>query len=308
MTTQLASYGTEKIGCLKKAMLHCPVHSLKRITETNLGFYLFDMVPDYNRYLEEHSTYKQLLTDNGVEVFELSDYIADNRELMSYLPNLAYLNDIAVVTVNGAVVSTMCPGGRQYEEIVVKEALTALGVPILHECGPGEQFEGFVALSPDSIFVADTERHSGESIERFISFALQHYPNIIYTETPQARRFMHPDMIFGRISDELSLFYPPAFLKCWQITETTRLEIDFKNFMEEKGIQLLALSDEEQQNWGTSFVTLKPNHIVNYDISLKAKTQRELESRGVHFTQFHPDAILAGGGSLRCLTLRLLRE
>ena len=305
---RLERYGAEKIGRLRKAMLHCPVQSIRRVKETNLKFYLFDRVPDYDRYLEEHNAYKKLLTDNGVEVFELSDLITDNLELMSYLPNLAYLNDTAVVTGRGAVLSAMCPGGRQYEEILVKEALTALGIPILHECGPGEQFEGYIALSPESIFIVDTERHDRESIESFFSFALQHYKDVVYAEIPQARRFMHPDMIFGRIADDLGLFYPPAFLKCWHITRAARKEIDFKLFMLEKGIRLVALSDEEQKNWGSSFVALKPDHIINYDISLKPGTQKELESMGVQFTQFHPDAILAGGGSLRCLTLRLLRE
>jgi superfamily II DNA/RNA helicase len=49
-------------------------------------------------------------------------------------------------------------------------------------------------------------------------------------------------------------------------------------------------------------------HIINYDISLSHATIKSLESMGVRFTHFHPEAILAGGGSLRCLTLRLLRE
>ena len=78
--------------------------------------------------------------------------------------------------------------------------------------------------------------------------------------------------------------------------------------MKQRKIELIPISDEEQQKWGTSFVTLAPNHVINYDISLKPATLNVLESMGVRFTQFHPDALLAGGGSLRCLTLRLLRE
>ncbi len=304
----LSKFGAEQIGSLRKVMLHCPEQSIRRINETNVKFYLFDRVPDYDRYLDEHKAYRKLLEDNGVEVFELSDLVVNNRELMSYLPNLAYLNDIAVITDQGAVLSAMCPGGRQYEEVVVKEALTALGIPILHECGPGEQFEGYISLSAETIFVADTERHSRESVERFFTFALQHYQEIIYVEIPQARRFMHPDMIFNLLAEQLGLFYPPAFLKCWYITKNQRQDIDFKSWMKKKKIKLVPISDEEQKKWATSFVTLEPNHVINYDISLKPETQKELESLGVRFTQFHPEALLAGGGSLRCLTSRLLRE
>ncbi|MEN6314680.1 MAG: arginine deiminase family protein [Clostridiaceae bacterium] len=304
----LRHYGAEKIGQLKKVMLHCPEQSIRQVKETNLRFYLFDKVPDYDRYIDEHKAYRKLLTDNAVDVIELSELIVNNRELMSRLPNLAYLNDIAVITGKGAVLSAMCPGGRQYEELVVREALLALGIPILHECDPGDQFEGFIALSPETIFVADTERHNMESIERFFSFALKHFEDIVYTEIPQARRFMHPDMIFNRMSDQLGLFYPPAFRHCWHINKAGRQEIDFAEWMSKRDVELIPISDEEQQKWGTSFITLKPNHIINYDISLKPATRKILESMGVRFTQFHPDALLAGGGSLRCLTLRLLRE
>ena len=305
---KLKCYGAEKLGQLKKVMLHCPEQSLRRVNDINMQFYLFDKVPDYDRYIDEHNGYRKLLTDHGVEVYELSDLIADNRQLMSYLPNLAYLNDIAVITGKGAILSTMCQGGRQYEEIVVGEALTALGIPVLHACEPGEQFEGSIALSPTTLFVADTERHSKASIERFLNFAQQHFEDIIYAEIPQARRFMHPDMIFNMISEQLGLFFPPAFLKCWHINRSRRQEIDFSVWMKERKVQLISISDDEQQKWGTSFITLAPNHVVNYDISLKPETQKNLESMGVRFTQFHPDALLAGGGSLRCLTLRLLRE
>lgn len=304
----LEKYGAEKLGQLKKVMLHSPEYSIRRVKKTNLDFYLFDKVPDYDRFIDEHYAYRKLLTDNGVEVYELSNLIVNNRELMSYLPNLPYLNDSSVITSKGAIISTMCPGGRQYEEIVVREALTALGIPILHDCGPGEQFEGLITLSPNTLFVADTERHSKESVERFFIFALQHFQNIVYVEVPQARRFMHPDMIFNRISDKLGLIFPPAFLNCWLIQKNSRQKIDFMTWSKQRKMELIPLSDKEQQKWGTSFVTLEPNHIINYDISLKPTTQKLLESMGVRFTQFHPDALLAGGGSLRCLTLRLLRE
>ena len=70
-------------------MLHCLRQSIRRINENNFRFYLFDSVPDYDRYIDEYNAYKQLLINHGIEVYELSDLIVNNRELMSYLPNLA---------------------------------------------------------------------------------------------------------------------------------------------------------------------------------------------------------------------------
>jgi len=36
-------------------------------------------------------------------------------------------------------------------------------------------------------------------------------------------------------------------------------------------------------------------------------TKNKLSCKGVEIIQFHPEALLAGGGSLRCLTLRIWR-
>jgi arginine deiminase len=73
-------------------------------------------------------------------------------------------------------------------------------------------------------------------------------------------------------------------------------------------VELVEVSSEEQQRWACSFVPLQPRKIVHYSIALNRQTWRELERRGVESIVFHPDALLAGGGSLRCLTMRLLRE
>lgn len=305
---KLEKYGAEKIGRLKKAMVHCPEKSIHKVNANNFKFYLFDQVPDYDRYILEHKAYGKLLQDAGVEVYELTDLISNNHGLLEALPNCAYLNDIAAITSKGALLSTMCPGGRQHEEIVVREAVHSLGIPILHACEPGDHFEGLIVLSPDALFIANTERHNKESIERFISFAQEQFQDILYVEIPKARRFMHPDMIFNRISDHLGLVYLPAFLHCWHIQKKSWSEIDFLQWMKQRHMELVNITDEEQKKWGTSFVALEPNHIINYDISLNSGTVKKLESLGVKFTQFHPDALLAGGGSLRCITMRLLRE
>jgi len=55
-------------------------------------------------------------------------------------------------------------------------------------------------------------------------------------------------------------------------------------------------------------VPLEPGVILHYDTALSGRTRQRLSRRGVELILFHPDAMLAGGGSLRCLTLRLHRE
>lgn len=119
---------------------------------------------------------------------------------------------------------------------------------------------------------------------------------------------MHPDMIFGRISESLALAYLPAFLKTYLITEKQRTEINIRDYLARREMELIDISDQEQQLWGCSFVSVDANILIHYDIALNLRTQNELSRRGVEMIPFHPEALLAGGGSLRCLTLRVWRD
>jgi arginine deiminase len=301
-------YGIEKFGRLKTVMLHRPDLSLPKVTEKNLEFFLFDKVPDVDKYLEEHQQYCTLLQNQGVTVHQLSDHVHRNRDLLERLPNLAYLHDTAVISSHGAILSKMSSMGRCHEEIVVREALTDIGIPTLYEPDEGEDFEGCLLLNPKTVFVADTERHSRDSINKFIEFILNYFDEVIYARIPQERRFMHPDMVLNRITDHLMVYFPPAFLQTFFITKDTRTPIDIKTWMKERQVDLIPLSDQEQMQWGSSFVPLEPGVIINYDISLASNTLHLLEQEGVRFIHFHPEALLAGGGSLRCLTMRLWRN
>lgn len=300
-------YGIEHFDCLRTVMLHNPRNSLKQMNYITAGYYLFNSLPDVDKYLAEHATYKKLLQSHNIEVIELSDYVQDNKNLMDTLPSLPYLHDISVVTHKGAILSQM-GGGRKGEEIVVKEALTAIGIPLFHEFSPTDHFEGCLPLSPDTLLIACTERHRRQSIENFIPKALTLFEEIIYIEAPKARRFMHADMIYGQVSENLALAFLPAFISVYRITKQQRESIDFRKFMTSRGIEIVNVSDQEQKNWACSFMPLKQNVIFHYDISLAAQTTKALYSKGVEIIEFHPDAILAGGGSLRCLTLQILRQ
>ncbi|MEL7566244.1 MAG: arginine deiminase family protein [Dehalobacterium sp.] len=301
-------YGIEKFSRLKTVMLHRPDLSLPKITEENREFFLFDKVPNVDKYLEEHQQYCTMLQNQGITVHQLSDHVHRNIDLLERLPNLAYLHDIAVISSHGAIVSKMSSRGRSHEEIVVREALTDLGIPTLYEPYEGEAFEGCLLLSSKTVFVADTERHSRDSIKKFVESILNYFDEVIYAQIPQARRFMHPDMVLNRITDQLMVYFPQAFLQTFLITKEINNSIDIKQWMKERRIDLIPLSDKEQRQWGSSFVPLEPGVIINYDISLESNTIHLLEQEGVRFIHFHPDALLAGGGSLRCLTMRLWRN
>jgi arginine deiminase len=203
----------------------------------------------------------------------------------------------------------MAGPARRGEERLVREALLRMGVPILSEFDdPDDAFEGCLLLSPETLLVADTERHTPTAIEKFLPHALAHFSEVLHVEVPKARRFMHPDTIYNRVDNDLALAYLPAFVSVTRHTTEGAEAVDFLEHMRAKGVEILAVSDSEQRRLACSFVPLEPGVIVHYDTALDPSTQRELARRGVELIQFHPDALHAGGGSLRCLTLRLHRE
>lgn len=309
-TKQDIAYGCDELGRLKSVLIHTPGEELSLINESNYEYWLYDKVPEISGYIKEHKSYQELLESNGVKVYELEDYVDENKDQIKKLPNLTFLHDIAVISGKGAILSRMRPPARQNEEIVVKEALNNLGIPILSEFNEGEGFfEGCLLLSKETIFVADTERHTYPFIREFISNILKEFDEVIYTRVPKARRYMHPDTVFNRVREDLALAYLPAFEETCLFTEDSRKKIDFKTFIqEEKGMEIIPVSDSEQSRLACSFVPLESGTIFHYDTALDRETTKNLEKEGVEIIPFHPDAMLAGGGSLRCHTLRLCRR
>lgn len=302
-------YGCDELGKLKSVLLHTPGEELSLINALNYESWLYDRVPDISGYIREHKAYQELLEANGVKTYELEDYVDENLDLIKELPNLTFLHDTAVVSRKGAILSKMRPPAREKEELVVKEALNKLGIPILSEFN-GDQgfFEGCLLLSKETIFVADTERHTYPFIQEFISNILNEFNEVIYASIPKARRFMHPDTVFNRIRTDLALAYLPAFKETCLFTEDSREKIDFKKFMEERGMEIISVSNSEQSRLACSFVPLESGTIFHYDTALDHKTRKSLENEDVEIIPFHPEALLAGGGSLRCHTLRLCRR
>jgi len=302
-------YGCEEFGRLTRVMMHRPGRELELINHENHQQWLFDRVPDIGYFIEEHDRYRELLVSHGIQVLELSDYVNDHHELMEHMPNLIYMHDIAVISSNGAILSAMAWDGRKNEEIVIREALTKLGIPIFIEFdGPQHAFEGCLLLSPDTVLVVETERHNQRAISKFIRKALTAFHEVIYVVTPKARRFMHPDTIYNRVTQHLAMAYLPAFRTSYLFTSKGVYKIDFAEHMQRKGVELINVSGSEQLRLACSFVPIQPGVILHYDTALNKETQVLLARKGVEIILFHPEALMAGGGSLRCITLRLHRE
>jgi arginine deiminase len=289
-------------------MLHRPGEELRLINEHNKHYWLFDAVPDVAAFTEEHDSYRELLQQCGVEVLELRDWAGDQAQRAATLPNITYLHDTAVIASGGAILSRMA-NSRSGEEQVVGAALEALGVPLLCRFDdPDDAFEGCLLLSPQTLLVAVTERHNPRSVTSFVPRALESFEEVLVATIPRQRRYMHPDTIYNRIDVDLAIAYPPAFERTVRHTSDGAEEVDIVEHMSRQGVEIIPVSDHEQRRLACTFVPVEPRVMIHYDTALAPKTQVALARRGVELLTLHPRAMLAGGGSLRCLTLRLRRE
>ena len=126
----------------------------------------------------------------------------------------------------------------------------------------------------------------------------------LFNEAPNYQKFIKEHLRYSEFLKSLGL----EVLELSSFVNEN-IEINFKTYMANKGIELVNITNKEQINWGCSFIPLEPNVIIHYDFSLSTKTQRQLHNLGVKIIKFTPEsALLAGGGSLRCLTLRLYRK
>lgn len=305
----LSRFGCDKAGKLESVILHTPGKELELINEENFRYWLFDRVPDIPKFIDEHLRYRDLLRSQGIIVYELEELAPEHRGSIFKQPNITYLNNTAVISCKGAILSQMAFDARRGEQAIVKNALSSVGIPILFEfTNLDDAFEGCTLLSEETLLVAQTERHQSSSVQKFISYMLSNFKEIILIDLPKNRRFRHPDSVFKKIRSNLALAYLPAVNQSSRITKDGISSINFEDHMKSLGIDIVNVSNFEQQRHACSFLPLNEGVILHYDTALDAATRRQLVSKGVEFVFFHSDALLAGGGSLNCLSLPLSRN
>jgi arginine deiminase len=153
----------------------------------------------------------------------------------------------------------MAGPGRRNEHLVVREALQNIGIPIFSEFDePEDAFEGCLLLSPQTVLVAETERHRSPSVAKFVKRALSAFDEVLCVKVPAARRYMHPDTIYSRVTDRLSLVYLPAIEASYLYREARPAapphpepeRIDFPEFMRARGVELIEVSNGGQHERG----------------------------------------------------------
>jgi N-dimethylarginine dimethylaminohydrolase len=238
---------------------------------------------------EQHDALAGAFQDNDVSVHYVDRMRSDR-------PNAVFMRDNVLMTPEGAVVGRQAMSCRRGEERYAAEALSRLGVPILHTvCGTGI-FETACCLWVDAgtVLLGSGNRANYEGCRQLEeTLATIGVENFIYLQIPYG--YAHIDSLVSFIEETTALFDP------------SRLPWDVWSALSGLGIRLLeAPSPEETRQLALNLVCLEPGKVL-----LAAgfpETRAFLENLDIAVMEVEVSELRKGWGSLHCMTAVLKRD
>jgi N-dimethylarginine dimethylaminohydrolase len=270
-------------GILKKALLSRPAYL--RITPTNeiskkwLGTSL-----DLNKVEAEHRALVKAYEDNGVQVVFLD---ADPK-----LPYTVFSRDFGGCIREGYILGKFREPIRYGEQESYKARMEALGVPLVTEVKEGF-FEGgdFFFLDDTTLAIGMIARSNAGGVEE-IRRALTPLGYTVIG-VPSKPQYLHLDMCFNLVSENLAVAYPPA------------LPEEFLAEIKRRDIEIIPGNEEAIFAHGYNLQTLGGGRVI----SLRQNTalNEALDKRGFQVIEVDITEILKTGGGPHCMTFPLER-
>jgi N-dimethylarginine dimethylaminohydrolase len=282
-----------EIGPLRTLLVHRPGEELKAIDDTTRWLWIGK--PDLSRTQKEHDAMVQTLKDEGVEVLYLDRNVADRAKMY-------YMRDQASVTIGGVILSRMALDIRRGEERFVASRLAELGVPILRTIHGLGILEGgnFMFLDPETVLIGTGVRTNHEGFRQASEVlttqgvkSVVPVPQSAYLDSFPSG-YVHLDVAFNVIDRDLVIVYPEGVP--YELVELIR----------ERKMRIIEVSREEALRMSTNFLVLKPSKVVT--ASGNQGTSKALKKEGVEVIEVGVDELMKGGGSVRCMTMPLMRE
>jgi dimethylargininase len=247
--------------------------------------------PDEVAVAREHEAFCRLLEEAGADVL-----LAGNSEAIAGNPDAIYTYDPALVADEGVVLLNPGKAIRRAEPAALSEDLERAGVPIAGRLSGTEWAEGgdFCRLDERTLLAGRGYRTSSDGIwavERLLSGV-----EVLVFDLPHWRgrdEVMHLLSLLSPLADDLVVAYPPL------------LPVRLAQLLEERGVAIVPVPDEEFESMGTNVLALAPR--VGLAVDGNPETRRRLERAGVEVLVYEGKELSKGDGGPTCLTLPLLR-
>ena len=245
--------------------------------------------PDAAAIAREHEAFCALLEEAGAEVL-FAQSGADGN------PDAIYTYDPALVSEEGALLLNPGKEIRRTEPAALGEDLERAGIPIAGRLSGNEWAEGGDCcwLDERTLLVGRGYRTNDEGISALrvllpgvevLVFDLPHWHG--------RDEVMHLLSLLSPLAPDLVVAYPPL------------LPVRLAQLLEERGIDIVPVPDEEFDSMGTNVLALSPRIALAVDGN--PETRRRLEEDGVEVLVYEGKELSKGDGGPTCLTRPILR-
>lgn len=248
--------------------------------------------PDFSRACAQSDRLAGILGDLGCTVEWLPEDASVGIDSI-------YVRDNAVVSDKGAVLCRMGKPARRPEPAALAGGLEASGVPVLGEINGDGMVEGgdLIWLDGDVIAIADGYRTNAEGVRQLGDLLGEAVTEIVTVPLPHWNGpgdVLHLMSFISPIAPDLALVY------------SRMMPVFFRNWLQERGISLVEVPDEEYDSMGCNVLAVAPRVAVMLEGN--PVTRQRLEAAGVEVHAYDGSEISTKGcGGPTCLTRPLSR-
>jgi arginine deiminase len=210
-----------------------------------------------------------------------------------------YVRDNAIASDNGLVLCRMGKEARRPEPAAMAPGLKQVGVPVLGQIDGTGKIEGgdLIWLDGNVLCVADGYRTNAEGVRQLTEILGDAVSEVITVPLPHwdgPGDVLHLMSFISPIAPDLALVY------------SRMMPVFFRNWLQERGIELVEVPDEEYDSMACNVLAVAPRVAVMLDGN--PVTRQRLEKAGVDVHLYDGSEISAKGcGGPTCLTRPLER-
>ena len=266
------------------------------ISQDNLNVYWkeFNYVsePDYEKTKKEFKVFEDIIKENVIDVHYLPE--SDNVGLDSI-----YTHDSLKITSKGAIFFNTGKVLRQNEGVEVEKLFKNIGIDTLGWIESPGKIEGgdVVWIDEKTVAIGLGYRTNMEGIHQFKELTKDFIDEYIIVPMPHGDgedECLHLMSVISIIDEDLAVVY------------SKYMPVFFRQYLINKGFELIEVNDEEYENLGSNVLALAPRVCVlmegNEDIYNKLK-----EKNCKLYTYPGDDLSFKGTGGPTCLTCPVTR-
>ncbi|WP_324822640.1 dimethylarginine dimethylaminohydrolase family protein [Sinanaerobacter sp. ZZT-01] len=288
-------YGCQSmVGKIESILLKHPANAF--ISQENLDrtweeFKYFGC-PDYQKVLQEYEVFESIVKKNVENVYYLPQDVRTGLDSI-------YTHDPLKITKKGAIYFPMGKVLRSKEYMATKDYLESIGIPTLGVIeAPGKMEGGDVLwIDEKTVAIGRGYRTNDEGIRQFKELTNDIIDEYVIVPMPHGDGedcCLHLMSIISFVDTDKAVVYSkfmPVFFREWLL---------------EKGIQLIECNDEEYDYLGSNLLALEPGKCIL--IAGCPDIQKKLEDVGVNVETYEgKEMSYRGTGGPTCLTCPLTR-